>query len=156
MHHFYVNFIIRRVVALEERYNFCSPIFAMYRRNYEHNPFYELDRRCFESFEEHFWGSGSPFAADLASKSACSLSPLRIFFTENLSKEVSILQTVSRYFSSFESFALLLLSTWPVITWESDLSTVLLIPMALSFRSPNNTALYSAMLFVHLNSSLTA
>jgi hypothetical protein len=41
-----------------------------------------------------------------------------------------------------------------LITWESDLSTTLLIPMALSFRSPNSTASYSAMLFVHLNSSL--
>jgi hypothetical protein len=56
-------------------------------------------------------GSGSPYAADLANKSACSLYPLGIFFTENPSKEASILRTVSRYISSFGSFALLLLST---------------------------------------------
>jgi hypothetical protein len=53
-------------------------------------------------------GSGSPCATDLANKSACSFSPLRIFFIEKPSKEASILRTVSRYFSSFESLALLL------------------------------------------------
>jgi hypothetical protein len=56
-------------------------------------------------------GRGSPCAADLASRSACSFSPLGIFLTENLSKEASSLQTVSRYFSSFVSLALQLLST---------------------------------------------
>jgi putative copper export protein len=40
-----------------------------------------------------------------------TFSPLGIFFTEKPSKEASILQTVSRYFSSFGSLALLLLST---------------------------------------------
>jgi hypothetical protein len=45
-------------------------------------------------------GSGIPYAADLASKFACSLSPLVIFFTENPLKEASILQTVSRYFQA--------------------------------------------------------
>jgi hypothetical protein len=29
MHPFYVDFIIRRVIALEKGYNLCSPIFAM-------------------------------------------------------------------------------------------------------------------------------
>jgi hypothetical protein len=53
-------------------------------------------------------GSGSPYATDLASKFACSMSPLGIF-TDNPSKEASILRIVSRYFSSFESLALLLL-----------------------------------------------
>jgi hypothetical protein len=80
--------------------------------------------------------SGSPYAADLASKSTCSFSPLGIFFTEKPSKEASILHTVSRYFSSFESLALLLLSTWPIMTYESDLRIALLIPIALRFRSP--------------------
>jgi hypothetical protein len=61
-------------------------------------------------------GSGSPCAADLAKKYAYSLSPLGMFFTENLSKEASILRTVSRYFSRFRSLALLLLSNWPVLT----------------------------------------
>jgi hypothetical protein len=61
-------------------------------------------------------GSESPYAADLASKSACSLSSLGIFYTKNPSKEASIVQNVSRYFSSFGSIALLLFSTWPVIT----------------------------------------
>jgi hypothetical protein len=35
-------------------------------------------------------GRGSPCAANLASKSACSFSPLGIFFTEKPSKEASI------------------------------------------------------------------
>jgi hypothetical protein len=56
-------------------------------------------------------GRGSPYAADLASRSACSFSPLGIFLTENPSKEASSLRTVSRYFSSFESLAFQLLST---------------------------------------------
>jgi hypothetical protein len=80
--------------------------------------------------------SGSPYAADLASKSTCSFSPLGIFFTEKPSKEASILHIVSRYFSSFGSLALLLLSTWPVMTYESDLRIALLIPIDLSFQSP--------------------
>jgi hypothetical protein len=61
-------------------------------------------------------GKGSPCAADLASRSACSFSPLRIFFTEKHSKEASNLRTVSKYFVSFGSLALLLLSTWPEMT----------------------------------------
>jgi hypothetical protein len=48
---------------------------------------------------------GAPCAADLASKSACSFSPLGIFFTEKPSKEASNLRTVSKYFSSFGSLA---------------------------------------------------
>jgi hypothetical protein len=59
-------------------------------------------------------GKGSPCAADLASRSACSFSPRGIFLTENPSKEASSLRTVSKYFSSFGSLALQLLSTWPV------------------------------------------
>jgi hypothetical protein len=35
-------------------------------------------------------GKGSPCAADLANKSTCSFSPLRIYFTENPSKKLSI------------------------------------------------------------------
>jgi hypothetical protein len=53
-------------------------------------------------------GNESPYAVDLANRSACSFSPLGIFFTEKPSKEASILRTVSRYFSSFGSLALLL------------------------------------------------
>jgi hypothetical protein len=101
-------------------------------------------------------GSGSPCAADLTSKSTCSLSPLGMFFTEKPSKEASILRTMSTYFLCFGSLALLLLSTYPVMTCESDLRTVLLIPIDLSFRSPNSTTSYSAMLFVQLNSNLAA
>jgi hypothetical protein len=101
-------------------------------------------------------GSGSPCAADLASKSTYLFSPLRMFFTENPSKEASILRTVSRYFSSFGSLALKLLSICPVMTCESDLRTALLIPIALSIRSPNRRASYSAMWFVQLNSNLAS
>jgi hypothetical protein len=63
-----------------------------------------------------FEGRGSPCAADLTSRSACSFSPLGIFLTEKPSKEAFNLQTVSRYFSSFGSLALLLLSIWPEMT----------------------------------------
>jgi hypothetical protein len=61
-------------------------------------------------------GRGSPWAADLASKSTCSISPLGLFLTEKPSKEAYNLRTVSRYVSSFRSLALLLLSTWLEIT----------------------------------------
>jgi hypothetical protein len=101
-------------------------------------------------------GRGSPCAADLASRSACSFSPLGVFFTEKPTKEASKLWTVSKYFSSFGSLALLLLSTWPEMTWESVLRITLLIPIAFSFRSPNRRASYLAMLFVQLKSSLAA
>jgi hypothetical protein len=101
---------------------------------------------AFKVSKNTYEGSGSPCAADLASKSACSFSTLGIFFTEKPSKETSILQTVSRYFSSFGSLALLLLSTWPMMTCESDLRIALLIFIALSFRSPKRRAPYSAML----------
>jgi hypothetical protein len=53
-------------------------------------------------------GNGSPYAADLANRSACSFSPLGIFFIEKPSKEAPILRTISRYFSSFGYLALLL------------------------------------------------
>jgi hypothetical protein len=99
---------------------------------------------------------GSPCAADLASRSACSFSPLGIFFTEKPSKEASNLRTVSKYFQASDPLALLLLSTWPEMTWESVLRIALLIPIVFSFRSPNRRASYSAMLFVQLNSSLVA
>jgi hypothetical protein len=56
-------------------------------------------------------GNRIPYAADLANKFACSFSPLEMCFIEKPSKEASILRTVSRYFSSFGSLALLLLST---------------------------------------------
>jgi hypothetical protein len=55
-------------------------------------------------------GKGSPCAADLASRSACSFSPLGIFLIEKPSKEASSLQTVYIYFSSFGSLALQILS----------------------------------------------
>jgi hypothetical protein len=74
-------------------------------------------------------GNGSPCAADLVNRSACSFSPLGIFFTKKQSEEASNLWTVSRYFSSFRSFALLLLSMWPVITCESDLRIAFLFPL---------------------------
>jgi hypothetical protein len=101
-------------------------------------------------------GRGSPCAADLASRSTCSFSPLGIFFTKKPLKEASSLRTVSKYFSSFGSLALLLLSIWPEMTWESVLRIALFIPIAFSFRSPNRRASYSAMLFVQLKSSLAA
>jgi hypothetical protein len=79
-----------------------------------------------------------------------------MFLTENPSKEASILRTVSKYFSSFGSLALQLLSIWPEITWESILRTALLIPIAFNFRRLKSKASYSAILFVQLKSSLAA
>jgi hypothetical protein len=81
------------------------------------------------------------------------ISPLGIFFIEKPSKEASSLQIVSKYFSSFGSLALLLLSTWPEMTWELVLRIALLTPIAFSLRSPNRRASYSAMLFVQLKST---
>jgi hypothetical protein len=101
-------------------------------------------------------GKGSPCAADLASKSACSFSPLGIFFMENPSKEASNHWTTSKYFSSFGPLALLLLSTWPEIIWESVLRIALLIPIAFIFQSPKRRALYSTMSFVQLKSNFNA
>jgi hypothetical protein len=45
-------------------------------------------------------GRGSPCAADLASRSACSFSPLGIFLTEKPLKEASNLRTVSDIFQA--------------------------------------------------------
>jgi hypothetical protein len=44
--------------------------------------------------------------ADLANMSVCSLSSLEIIFSENPSKEASILRTILRYFSKAEFFCL--------------------------------------------------
>jgi hypothetical protein len=65
--------------------------------------------------------------------SACSLSNLEIFFTKKPSKEDSILQTISTYFSKAGFFALLDLSTWHVMAWESYFKTALLTLIAFSF-----------------------
>jgi hypothetical protein len=65
------------------------------------------------------------------------------------SKEDSILRTISWYFSKPEFFTLLDLSSWPVITWESDFNTALRTPIAFNFLNPRIKALYSAILFVH-------
>jgi hypothetical protein len=141
---------------MEKRNDLGSPIFAINRRYIEHCSFKKVNQRCFYCFKKTFEGNGSPCAADLASRSACSFSPCGIFLTENPSKEASSLQTVSRYFSSFGSLVLQLLSTWTEITWESILRTALLIPIAFNFRRPKSKASYSAILFVQLKSSFTS
>jgi hypothetical protein len=97
-------------------------------------------------------GIGSPCTADFANRSAYSVSLLLGY---------SLLRSLRKRLPFFRlypniSLALLLLSIWPVITYESNLRIPLLIPIALSFRSPKRRALYSAMLFVQLNSSLAA
>jgi hypothetical protein len=81
---------------------------------------------AFNTSKNSSGGRGSPWATDLASISASLLSSLKIFFTENPSKEDSILQTISKYFSNPRLFTLLDLSTWPVMTWEFDFKTALL------------------------------
>jgi hypothetical protein len=137
-HCFIINFVIRNTIALEEGYDFSPPIFTMYRCYCEDCSLHKFNRRCFYCLKE------------------CSFSPLGIFFTEKPSKEASSLRTVSKYFLSFGSLALLLLSTWPEMTWESVLRIALLTPITFSFRSPNRMASYSAMLFVQLKFSLVA
>jgi hypothetical protein len=101
-------------------------------------------------------GRGSPCAADLASKSTYSSLLLEYCLMKNLQNKLPSFKLYQDIFSSFGSLALLLLSTCPVITWESDFKIALLIPVALSFQSPNITASYSAMLFVHQNSNFAA
>jgi hypothetical protein len=116
LYSFYVNFIVRRVIALEEGYNpvlqsslctcdILSTTFSI-----------SSTKGALRVSKKTSGGSGGLYAADLASRSACSLSPLGIFFTENPSKEAYILRTVSRHFINLWSFALLLLSTCLVIT----------------------------------------
>ena len=71
-------------------------------------------------------------------------------------KQPSILQTVCKYFCDSRSLALKLFSMWPEVTWESILIIARLIESAQSFDRASMIALYSALLFVHWNSSLTA
>jgi hypothetical protein len=82
--------------------------------------------------------------------------PLVYFFMEKPSKELSIIRIMSRYFSNVGLLALLLLSTWHVITWELDLRIAFLTPIALIFLGPSSRDLYSTMLFVHWKSNLAA
>jgi hypothetical protein len=58
--------------------------------------------------------------------------------------------------SKVELFALLDLSTWPVITWELDFKIAFRTPIAFNFLKPNNKASYYVILFVHWNCSLAA
>jgi hypothetical protein len=97
-------------------------------------------------------GKGSPCAAELATRSACSFSPLGIFFTEKPSKEASSLRTVSKYF--FKLWIPCLAAF--IYMARDDLGVSFKDPIAFSFRSPNRRASYSAMLFVQLKSSLVA
>lgn len=83
---------------------------------------------AFRTSKDTSRGSGNPWATDLANRSACSFYLLGMLFIEKPSKEASNLQTMSRYFSSFKSLALLLLLTCPVTSWESDFNIALLIP----------------------------
>jgi hypothetical protein len=79
-----------------------------------------------------------------------------MFFTKKPSKEAFILRTMSRYFSRAGFFALLVLSTWSVMTWELYLRIAHFTLIDLSFLRPTNKALYYAMLFVHWNCNLAA
>jgi hypothetical protein len=111
-----VSFIVRKTINLEERYDFSPPIFTMYWEIARTALSMSSTEGAFIVSKNTSEGRGSPCAADLASRSACSFSTLGIFLTEKPSKEASYLRTVSRYFSSFGSLALLLLSIWPEMT----------------------------------------
>jgi hypothetical protein len=80
MHPFYVRFIIRRVIALEKGYNsviqssLCTGEIVSIALSMSST------EGALRVSKNTSVGSGSPFAANLASKSACSLSPLGIFF----------------------------------------------------------------------------
>ena len=101
-------------------------------------------------------GKGAFCAAAFASYSASRFSPLGMCRKEKPAKCFSILLTAARYLISSGSFTVNSFSTCPTTTWESDLIMHLRTPSALSFRKPNNTASYSAMLLVVRNSSLAA
>jgi hypothetical protein len=98
---------------------------------------HEPDWGCFYCFKKYFRRQREPLCGWL---SMLIFSPWDIFI-ENPSKEASNLRTASKYFSSFGSLALLLLSTWPEITCESVLRIALLIPIAFSFWSPRRALL---------------
>jgi hypothetical protein len=81
------------------------------------------------------------------------IQPWDVLYRETF-KQASILWTLSRYFSRARLFALLVLSTWHVMTGESYLRIDLFTPIALSFLKPSRKASYSTMLFAHWNCNL--
>ena len=91
-----------------------------------------------------------------ASSSASLFSDLEIGLVMIPRKKPSILRTVRKYFCNLGSLALKLFSIWPEVTWESVLMIAHLTESAWSFDRASMIALYSALLFVHWNSSLTA
>ena len=63
---------------------------------------------------------------------------------------------MARYLASSGSRAMYSFSTCPAMTWESVFTSSVLAPSALALLRPSIRPLYSAILFVALNSNLAA
>jgi hypothetical protein len=107
MHPFNVCSIINLMISSKEGYNLCSLVFTVCRSTAKMALSINSTKGTFNISKNTLGGKGSPWAANLANMSTCSLSSHRIFFTENPSKEDSILRTISKYFSKPGFFALL-------------------------------------------------
>lgn len=94
-------------------------------------------------------GIGPPLAA--AFTSASSFLPRSTCWIENPLNCFSIHRTTDRYWRRTGSRAVQSFSMWPTITLESILTMKVLTLSALSLRSPRMTALYSAILLLHLS-----
>jgi hypothetical protein len=79
MHPFYVNFIIQKIVAVEKRYNYVLQSSLCTGEIVSTALSMSSTEGAFRISKNTSGRSGSPCAADLASKSVYSLSPLGIF-----------------------------------------------------------------------------
>jgi hypothetical protein len=105
------------------------------------------------TWKNTFGGSSDFLAAALASSSASVFFTLSMCSNVNPLKNVSILQTSSRYLSSVLSLAMHSFSIWLAITLESIFRMQRCTPNACNLWRPNSIASYSAMLLLHLSAS---
>lgn len=109
-----------------------------------------LIQGAFRNLNNTLSGKGSPWATNLTSIYACSFSPVGIYFLLRIFQ--SMLPSFGLWWDTSPGLNFLpnyFLSTWHVITYESNLRKVLFTPMALNFQRPNSMALYSSMLLMH-------
>jgi hypothetical protein len=86
----------------------------VHRWNCKHRSLHELDWMCLRVSKNTSKGSGSPSAADLASKYACSFSPIGMFFTENLRRRFPFFELCQ---DTFEASGLLLCYFYQCALW---------------------------------------
>jgi hypothetical protein len=96
-------------------------------------------------------GSSDFLAAALDSSSTSVFYALSMCSTVNPLKNVSILRMTSKYLSSVSSLAMHSFSIWLAITLEYVFRMQHCSPSAHNLWRPNSTALYSAMLLLHLS-----